>query len=322
MTTFLQIDFAALLAATLGALSCALVGNFLVLTRRAMVSDALSHVMLPGVLVAFMATGSTAILPMLTGGVVAGLVAVALVSFLIRTARVDPSAALGVVFTSLFATGVLLMEQSGVARTAFDVHHVITGNLEALVWPAAQGLSSLVTPADLAALPRAIGRLALILALVAAIVLALRKELAAVAFDPDFARASGLPVGALDHVLLVATALATVAAFESVGVVLAVAMIVCPPATARLLTERLGPQIVVSLIVALAVVWGGYAVAVLGPAAFGSDLALNAAGTIGALSGLVFVAAVLYRKRSSRHLSLEGERKRLNRRRARSPAPS
>ena len=61
MTTFLQIDFAALLAATLAALSCALVGNFLVLTRGAMVSDALSHVMLPGVLVAFLITGSTGI---------------------------------------------------------------------------------------------------------------------------------------------------------------------------------------------------------------------------------------------------------------------
>jgi manganese/zinc/iron transport system permease protein len=298
MTTFLQIDFAALLAATLAALSCALVGNFLVLTRRAMVSDALSHVMLPGVLVAYLVTGSTAILPMLTGGVAVALLAVGLVSFLVRTAKVDPSAALGLVFTSFFAAGVLLMEQSGVARTAFDVHHVITGNLEALVWPGATSLVSLVTPSELAEMPRAIGRLALILVLVAAIVVALRKELAAIAFDPDFARASGLPVGALDLVLLIATALATVAAFESVGVVLAVAMIVCPPATARLLTERLGPQIVLSVVVAVAVVWGGYAIAVLGPAAFGSDLALNAAGTMGAVSGLLFVAAVLYRKRS------------------------
>jgi manganese/zinc/iron transport system permease protein len=75
-------------------------------------------------------------------------------------------------------------------------------------------------------------------------------------------------------------------------------MIVCPPATARQLTERLGPQIGLSLAVAIAVVWGGYALAVLGPSAFGSDLALNAAGTIGALSGILFAAAVLYRKRS------------------------
>jgi manganese/zinc/iron transport system permease protein len=250
------------------------------------------------VLVAFLVTGSTAVMAMLAGGVAIALIAVASVSFLIRTAKVDPSAALGVVFTSFFAAGVLLMEQSGVARTAFDVHHVITGNLEALVWPTARGLVSLVSPGDLAEMPRAVGRLALILLLVAGIVLALRKELAAVAFDPDFARASGLPVGALDLVLLVATALASVAAFESVGIVLAVAMIVCPPATARQLTERLGPQIVLSLMVALGVVWGGYALAVLGPSALGYDLALNAAGTIGALSGVVFAAAVLYRKRS------------------------
>jgi manganese/zinc/iron transport system permease protein len=304
MITFLQIDFAALLAATLAALSCALVGNFLVLTRRAMVSDALSHVMLPGVLVAFLVTGSTAIVPMLAGGVGVGLVAVALVSFLIRTAKVDPSAALGIVFTSFFAGGVLLMEQSGVARTAFDVHHVITGNLEALVWPTAKGFVSLVSPADLAEMPRAIGRLAFILVLVAAIVLALAKELAAIAFDPDFARASGLPVGALDLVLLVATALATVAAFESVGVVLAVAMIVCPAATARMLTDRLAPQIVLSVVLALAAVWGGYGLAVLGPPALGFELALNAAGTIGAVSGLMFVAAVLYRRWSRSVLRL------------------
>jgi manganese/zinc/iron transport system permease protein len=296
MTTFLQIDFAALLAATLAALSCALVGNFLVLTRRAMVSDALSHVMLPGVLVAFMITGSTAVLPMLVGGVAAGLLAVTLVSFLIRTAKVEPSAALGVVFTSLFAGGVLLMEQSGVARTAFDVHHVIMGNLEALVWPAASGLASLITPAHLAEMPKAIGRLVLIFGLVTTIIVALRKELAAVAFDADFARASGLPVALLDLILLVTTALATVAAFESVGIVLAVAMIVCPPATARLVSDQLGPQIVLSVLVAVVVVWGGYTIAVLSPAAF-SDLALNAAGTIGAVSGLLFGAAVLYRKR-------------------------
>jgi manganese/zinc/iron transport system permease protein len=120
VTAFLQLDLPALLGASLAALSCALVGNFLVLTRRAMVSDALSHVMLPGVLAAFIITGTTAVFAMLAGGVGAALVAVGLVSFLTRTAKVEPSAALGVVFTTLFAAGVLVMEQSGVARTAFE----------------------------------------------------------------------------------------------------------------------------------------------------------------------------------------------------------
>ena len=102
---------------------------------------------------------------MLAGGVLAALVAVGLVSFLTRTAKVEPSAALGVVFTTLFAAGVLVMEQSGVARTAFDVHHVITGNLEALVWPTARGIEqprrarpiSRSCPARSAALPRSSG---------------------------------------------------------------------------------------------------------------------------------------------------------------------
>ena len=242
MTAFLQIDLPALLGASLAALACALVGNFLVLTRRAMLSDALSHVMLPGVLVAFLVTGSTAVLAMLTGGVVAALVAVGLVAFLIRTPKVEPSAALGAVFTILFAAGVLVMEQTGVARTAFDVHHVITGNLEALVWPAAKGCDSLVSPADLAELPRAIGRLALILVLVAAIVAPPRRSWRSWPSIPISPALRACRCGASISLLLVATALASVAAFESVGVVLAVAMIVCPPATARLLTAPPGPD--------------------------------------------------------------------------------
>jgi manganese/zinc/iron transport system permease protein len=303
VTAFLQLDLPALIGASFAALSCALVGNFLVLTRRAMVSDALSHVMLPGVLAAFMLTGTTAVVAMLAGGVGAALVAVGLVSFLIRTAKVEPSAALGVVFTTLFAAGVLAMEQSGIARTAFDVHHVITGNLEALVWPTATVIGSLFSLSELAEMPRALGRLAAILLLVAAIVALAQKELALVAFDPDFARASGLPVGALDLLLLVATALASVAAFESVGVVLAVAMIVCPPATARLFTQTLPAQIRLSCALALLSVFLGYAVATLGPQALGYDIALNAAGMIGAVSGLMFGAAVMYRSRTLARLS-------------------
>jgi manganese/zinc/iron transport system permease protein len=303
VTAFLQLDFPALLGASLAALSCALVGNFLVLTRRAMVSDALSHVMLPGVLAAFILTGSTAVVFMLAGGVAAALVAVGLVSFLIRTAKVEPSSALGVVFTTLFAGGVLAMEQSGVARTAFDVHHVITGNLEAFVWPTATGFASLLSLAELAEMPRALGRLAVILLLVAAIVTLAMKELALVAFDSDFARASGLPVGALDLLLLVATALASVAAFESVGVVLAVAMVVCPPATARLFTQTLPAQIRLSCALALLSVFLGYTLATLGPQAFGYDLALNAAGMIGAVAGLMFGGAAIYRTRAVARLA-------------------
>ncbi|HVL73185.1 MAG TPA: metal ABC transporter permease [Beijerinckiaceae bacterium] len=279
--SFLQLDFPPLAAASLAALACALVGNYLVLTRRAMFSDALSHVMLPGVLVAYLVTGTTASLPMLAGGLGAAFVAAGLVQVLIRYGRVEPGAALGVVFTSLFAGGIVLMEQSGAARTTFDVHHILYGSLEALVWPDARGIASLADPAALAALPQALPRMVLVLALVGAMVAALRKDLALVAFDADFARASGVPVRRAELALLAATA----------SNAATVAMIVCPAATARLLTRRLPAQIGLSLALALGAVWLGYAIAVLGPPALGHDLALNAAGVIGTVAGLAFVAA-------------------------------
>ncbi|MHB2169427.1 metal ABC transporter permease [Alsobacter sp. R-9] len=297
MTAFLQIDFPALLGASLAALACGLVGNLLVLTRRAMFSDALSHVMLPGVLGAFLLTGSTAAPAVLAGGIAAALVAALLVHVLVRYGRVDPSAALGIVFTTLFAIGIVLMEWSGAARTSFDVHHILFGNLETLVWPTAEGLSSLVDPGRLADLPRGLGHMALALLAVAVLLAALRTRLALVAFDPVFAAASGLPVRWLDLALLVATALATVAAFEAVGAILALAMIVCPAATARLLTRRLETQVAVSLAVALGSVWLGYAVAVLAPPLAGFPIALNAAGTIGAAAGLLFIGAALWKAR-------------------------
>ncbi len=131
------------------------------------------------------------------------------------------------------------------------------------------------------------------LVLVVAILAVFRKELSLLAFDPVFARASGLPVGLLEAALLTATALACTAAFKSVGVVLAVAMIVCPAATARLLTQRLSTQVALSAAIALGTVLLGYGAAILAPRAVGSALALNAAGTIGAVAGLLLAGTAL-----------------------------
>jgi manganese/zinc/iron transport system permease protein len=171
------------------------------------------------------------------------------------------------------------------------------GYLEGLIWitDGTQGLSLLQL---LGTLPQVISELALVLVLVAALLFAFRKELALLAFDPVFARATGLPVGLLEAVLLTATALACTAAFKSVGVVLAVAMIVCPPATARLLTTRLPQQFALSAVIALGCVLAGYLAAVAGPGLFGSALALNAAGTIGAMAGLALAATAALRARA------------------------
>jgi manganese/zinc/iron transport system permease protein len=294
MISFLQIDLPALLAGTLAALVCALIGNFLVLTRQSMLGDAMGHVVLPGIVIAFVLAGTTATWVMLTGAFAAALFSAMLVEFFRRTARIESSAALGSVFTAMFALGVLLLEQSGVARTSFDVHHILFGNIETAIWPAATGLSSLIDPAALASLPPQLGRLAFGLAVVAIVVVVLFKELRIVSFDPDFARTIGISPQLIGAVIVSLAALAAVVSLSAVGVILLVAMMVCPPATARMLTDDLKTQVWLSLLFALASGVLGYAIAVLLPLAFGHEISLGAAGTIAVLAGLFQLTAMLF----------------------------
>jgi manganese/zinc/iron transport system permease protein len=294
MISFLQIDLPALLVGTLAALVCALIGNFLVLTRQSMLGDAMGHVVLPGIVIAFVLAGTTATWVMLAGAFAAALFSALLVEFLRRTARIEASAALGSVFTAMFALGVLLLEQSGVARTTFDVHHILYGNVETAIWPAATGFSSLFDATALASLPPQLGRLVFGLAVVALIVVLLFKELRIVSFDPDFARTVGIPPQLIGVVVVSLAALAAVVSLSAVGVILLVAMMVCPPATARMLTDDLKTQVWLSLLFALASGVLGYAAAVLLPLAFGYEISLGAAGTIAVIAGLFQLFAMLF----------------------------
>lgn len=294
MTTFLQIDLPALLVGTLAALVCGLVGNFLVLTRQAMFGDAVGHVVLPGIVVAYVIAGTTAAWVMLTGAAAAALTAAFLVEFLRRTAGVEPGAALGAVFTAMFALGVVLLEQTGIARTTFDVHHILFGNVEAAIWPAATGIGSLVDPTALAELPPQIARLAFGLVVVAIVVAVLFKELRLVSFDPTFAATVGLSPRLFGALITALAALAAVVSIAAVGVILVVAMMVCPAATARMLTDDLATQVAISVAVAIASGILGYMIAAFLPAAMGYDLSLGAAGTIAVVAGSFQFAAMLW----------------------------
>jgi manganese/zinc/iron transport system permease protein len=293
MISFLQIDLPALLVGTLAALVCALIGNFLVLTRQSMLGDAMGHVVLPGIVIAFVLAASTATWVMLLGAFSAALFSAMLVEFFRRVAGIEPSAALGSVFTAMFALGVLLLEQSGVARTTFDVHHILYGNIETAIWPAATGLQSLFDPAALASLPPQLGRLVFGLGVVALVVLLLFKELRVVSFDPDFARTIGISPRLIGGIIVALAALAAVVSLSAVGVILLVAMMVCPPATARMLTDDLRTQVLLSLAFALASGILGYAMAVLLPLAFGYEISFGAAGTIAVIAGLFQLVAMI-----------------------------
>jgi len=291
---FVQFSLTPILIGTLAAIACALPGNFLVLRRQALIGDAISHVVLPGIVVAFLVTGAIAAIPMLLGAAGAAIVAVILIEAIKRLGRIEPGAAMGVSFTFLFALGVLILEQTDTSGVHIDVQHALMGNLESLIWFKAEGWHSLLDPAALAALPDELKRLAAVTALVAALTWVFWRPLAISTFDEGFARGLGLPVGSIGFGLVVVAAVAAVAAFDAVGSIIVIAMFICPPAAARLMTNRLGVQVAWSVVFATLSAVLGYVLAGYGPLWFGGENAVSAAGMTAAVSGAILWLACLF----------------------------
>lgn len=136
---FVQFSLTPILIGILAAIACAIPGNFLILRRQALIGDAISHVVLPGIVVAFLVTGAVSTWPMMIGAAGASLVAIFLIELIRRLGKIEAGAAMGVVFTAMFAAGVLLLEQSDTSSVHLDVEHALYGNLESLIWLSADG---------------------------------------------------------------------------------------------------------------------------------------------------------------------------------------
>lgn len=276
-----------LLIGTLAAMACALPGNFLLLRRQSMLGDAVSHVVLPGIVAAFLLTGSVASLPMLLGALAAALVSVIMIETIRHLARIEPGAAMAIVFTSMFAAGVLALELSDTSSVHLDVEHALYGNLESLIWIDAVGLHSLIDPKALAGLPPQLPRMAVVFLVIALMVWLFWRALVISSFDEPYARAIGLPARVIGFGLAAGSALAAVAAFDAVGAIIVIAMFTCPPAAARMMTNHLGTQVGYSLGFAMLSAIGGYLLAGYGPLLFGSEHAVSAAGLIATVSGII-----------------------------------
>ncbi len=291
---FVILSLAPLLIGTFAAVACALPGNFLLLRRQSLIGDAISHVVLPGIVVAFLVTGHSTTWPMMLGAAGAALVSVVLIETIRRLGRVDAGAAMGVIFTSMFAAGVLLLEQSDTSSVHLDVEHALYGNLESLIWLEASGWGSLLDPVALRALPPELTRMALTLLVVSLFTWGFWRPLKLATFDEGFARTLGIPVQLISLGLVVTAAIAAVAAFDAVGSIIVIAMFICPPATARMMTNRLAAQIWWSVAFAVLSAVLGYVLAGYGPLWFGGSNAVSAAGMIATVSGLMLavVAAI------------------------------
>lgn len=299
MTTadFLTIDLPAILVAVFAAVGCGLLGNFLVLRRQALIGDAISHVVLPGIVAGFLIGGVIATLPLLLGAMGAAILAAALIEIVRRSGRLETGAAMGVVFTTMFAGGIVLLEQSGAANAHLDAEHALYGNLEATLWLGVSEWRDLVTADALLAMPRQLVTLAAVALFIALVVALFFKELKVSTFDPGLAASLGPPVRTISTALIVVVALAAVAAFEAVGSILVIAMFICPAATARMLTDNLARQLWISAAAATIAGAGGYLLAAFGPQLWGAPNSLSAAGMIAVTAGLLQIAAMLFSPR-------------------------
>ncbi|MGK7752830.1 MULTISPECIES: metal ABC transporter permease [unclassified Roseovarius] len=298
---FVVLSLPPMLIGIFAAVACAIPGNFLLLRRQALIGDAISHVVLPGIVVAFLLTGVVAAWPMMLGAGAASLVAVALIEAIRRLGGIEPGAAMGVVFTAMFAGGVLLLEQSDTSSVHLDVEHALYGNLESLIWLDARGWGSLLDMAALRGLPPELPRMALTLAFVTVLTWVFWRPLKLSTFDEGFARTTGLPVGAIGLGLVVVAAIAAVAAFDAVGSIIVIAMFICPPAAARMMTNGLEAQVAWSVLFAVLSAILGYVLAGYGPLWLGFDDAVSAAGMIATVSGVILALAAVfgpYRHRS------------------------
>ncbi|MDI9901918.1 metal ABC transporter permease [Rhodococcus sp. IEGM 1409] len=212
----------ALAVAVVAAVVCAVLSCWLVLIGWSLMGDAVSHAVLPGVVLAYVVGAPFAI-----GALIFGLIAVALIGLIRNTSRVKEDAAIGIVFTTLFAFGLVLIS---VTPSQTDLNHIIFGNL--------LGVSS----SDLL-------QVAILGALALGILLIKRRDLTLFAFDPVHANAIGLSPKRLGALLLGVLALTSVVALQAVGVVLVVAMLIIPGATAYLLTDKFSRMLVIAPVV-------------------------------------------------------------------------
>jgi len=312
---FLQIDLPALAAGVLACVACGLVGNFLVLRRQSLMGDAIAHVVLPGIVGGFLVVswmqaqgwlgGADAMLDprhsggMLIGAVVAAVIAAGLIDLVQRLGRVESGAAMGVVFSVMFAAGVIMLEKAAADSVDLDADCVLYGQLEDIQWWEFVGLGSLFEAGAMATFPREIVTLLAVTAVIAALIIVFFKELKITSFDPGLASAMGIPAGAFHFGLMLLVAVAAVASFEAVGSILVIAMLICPAATARMLTDRLSTQVWLSVVIALATAVIGYFAGAFGPMWLESigvlswGESLSAAGMMAVTAGVLLALAVV-----------------------------
>ena len=275
-----EIDTWIVIIGSLCAAGCAVPGTILVLRRMSLMGDAISHTVLPGIAIAFLVTGSRDPTAMLIGAVVIGLITAFLVQAIQTLGKVEIGASMGIVFTVLFAFGLVLMRQA-IDHVDIDPDCVLNGAIEFAWFDQAP---------DGWGIPRGAYVNGVMLIANLFFMLLFYKEFKITAFDPPLAKSQGIQPSFMHYMLMTMTAATAVAAFETVGSILVVAMFIVPPATAYLLTDRYGVLIILALVLAVASAGLGHLSAITVPTWFGYS-GTTTAGAMAVAAGVLFLIA-------------------------------
>jgi len=264
------------LIAAVVAAACALPGVFLVLRQMAMMSDAISHTVLLGIVLMFLVVGALDSPWLMLGAALTGLLTVSLVELLGRTRLVKQDSAIGLVFPVLFSLAVLLISRYA-GSVHLDTDSVLLGEL------AFAPFDRLVILGIDA--PRALWVMSGVLLLNAGLIALFYKELKLSTFDAGLAAAMGFSPALLHYGLMLLVSVTAVGAFDAVGSILVVALMVTPAATAFLLTDRLGRMLVLAVILGAGSALSGYWLARM--------LDVSIAGAMATMTGVLFLVALL-----------------------------
>jgi manganese/zinc/iron transport system permease protein len=271
--------FLIILTAIMVSTACGLLGSFLMLRKMAMVGDAISHAVLPGIVLAFLIVGSRESVLMVMAAAATGLLATILIEFLHSKVKLQTDASIGITFTALFALGVILVSLYA-GQVDLDQECVLYGEI------AYVPIDLWITGSGQVMGPRVLYTTGISLLVVIAFILLFFKELKATTFDPTFSKVAGIRYALVHYLLMGLVSLVTVTSFEAVGAILVVAFMVAAPATAYLLTNRLHSLLWITVLVGAFNASTGYFLAFL--------MDSSIAGAMATVAGISFALVFLF----------------------------
>src|SRR5690554_2463284 len=283
--SFDQNAFLIIFTGALIAVSCGLLGSFLMLRKMAMTGDAISHAVLPGIVIAFLISGSREGFAMIIGAGLLGVVATVLIEYLVAKVKLQADASIGVTFTLLFAIGIILISAFA-KQVDLDQDCVLYGEIAYI--PIDLWITSNQTNMG----PRVMYLAILNLILVLVFILLFFKELKLSTFDSQFAASIGLSTTAVNYGLMGMVSYTTVSSFEAVGAILVVAFLAVPPAIAYLWTKDLKKMLGLTVFIGIAVSFLGYYLAYY--------INSSIAGAMATVAGIMLLASILVHQKKFR----------------------